>query len=83
MSEWQPIETAPKVFQPAIIAYATGVDGGRMYQIVRWANPETMFRSDVLPIDGDPAGEWVGEMGTRYGVPMTHWQPLPNPPSGT
>lgn len=80
MSGWQPIETAPRVFEPAILAYARGVDGRPMIQIVRWANPETMFRSDILPVDEDPAGEWVGEMGTRYGVPMAQWMPLPVPP---
>lgn len=80
MSEWQPIETAPKDFSP-ILAAAQGVQNtGWMIMVVRWAQVSMMFRSDGRMDLTAPDCEWVGEMGAQYGVPITHWMTLPEPP---
>ncbi len=70
MSEWQPIETAPKdgteilayvVQEPDDYTDAVGAPEG-------WANVD-IGRFDMF-------GEWAGQWA---GVP-THWMPLPDPP---
>lgn len=78
---WQPIATAPKD-RTLILAYALGADGRPLIAIVHWTDRATMWSSAAHPFDpASPTCEWIGgEMGCRYGVPFTHWMPLPTPP---
>ena len=65
MSEWQPIETAPKN-GTLILAYETNTDDEYLSGcMLAWWNPRQCF----WEIDG---GGFGGE--------LTHWQPLPEPP---
>lgn len=70
MSEWQPIETAPKdgttilAFYPSLTGYTA--------------------RQDVAPIHWSEWGNGVWENATSGGKPSslpTHWMPLPEPPT--
>lgn len=66
MSEWQPIETAPKDGTPILVAcpYSSGV----AVENVRW-------------IDRPRARGWrFHNYGPALGVQPTHWMPLPEPP---
>jgi hypothetical protein len=65
MSEWQPIETAPKDGQPILVWRDSGV------HIMRWR-----IRRD----DGNGFwDEW--HVGVRHlKIQPTHWMPLPEPP---
>lgn len=82
---WQPISTAPKD-RTAILLHAIGADQRPMIVIARWAcSAEGHLFSSVRVCGTGKRGpcnyEWLGEMGTRYGVPFTHWMPLPKPPT--
>lgn len=78
--EWQPIETAPKRFEPAILAFRIGDDGRPMIFIARWANPKTLFSSNPNDhMNANPSDfQWVYEWGRI--IQPTHWMPLPEPP---
>lgn len=68
MSAWQPIETAPKD-GTRILGYASSGHG--WYYMV------------VVQYNAEEARPWLeadGEGYHRYNV--THWMPLPEPPSG-
>lgn len=79
--DWQPIETAPKDFT-GILACAKGADGRPLRAIVRWACARHAHLSSPhdCGLSADCDMRWLGEMGTRYGVEFTHWQPLPDAP---
>jgi hypothetical protein len=70
MSEWQPIETAPKDGRPVMLFSPSGEDlnckGGIIWVSGGWGkaalNPDS----------------WRGESG--HGTP-SHWMPLPVPPA--
>lgn len=88
MSEWQPIETAPKDGTPIIGAFFNirWADSHRKHDIVRcWFQPEfeafisscrLMQMADGYTIDG--ASE---KLHSPVIEPVTHWMPLPPPPS--
>ena len=70
MSEWQPIETAPK-------------DGTL---VLLWPGSRTVNRLLTVcsaywhqPANPKVSGMWVGQFVTR-GSYITHWMPLPEPP---
>jgi len=73
MSEWQPIETAPKDGTYILIAPGlwTGVTCGiGVYDLDRYAKKPRAFWRRV---------EGHGRSQSRE-VPPTHWMPLPEPP---
>jgi len=76
MSEWQPIETAPK-------------DGTTILAWGPYSEPATyQWRTNVrlvgwVPVwDGFLVIEYQSDFGTEYKTadPLTHWMPLPQPP---
>lgn len=76
---WKNIDSAPKNGKQ-ILAAAQGIENtGWMRVIVQWACPEHMFSSSRHPSRCyvECNCEWVGEMGTRFGVPMLLWRELP------
>jgi len=67
MSEWKPIETAPK--DCAFLGYMQLTSEAWMIATMYWAGNEFLcfeFYSD----------------NTEHSVQPTHWQPLPPPPKG-
>lgn len=75
MSEWQPIETAPKDGSMVLLSDGTYVDAG--------------FYHDGSACYGHRGGagffceEDRGNLLTASNFPATHWMPLPQPPDGT
>lgn len=69
MSEWMPIETAPKDGTP-ILAFSP--DSDPSVYVIAWVNSG---------FDGKDYSGWreAGGEGYERFVP-THWQPLPEPP---
>lgn len=72
MSEWQPIETAPKDGTPIIVGVA-GLD--RSSGEAHWWQGE------------DGRGGWqtwdgANHRRTVYATTPTHWMPMPAPPAG-
>jgi hypothetical protein len=65
MSDWQPIETAPKD-GTQILSY--GLGGDQDLAVIAW---DTRGKSWFL-CDGDQRDNWIG---------VTHWMSLPLPPS--
>ncbi len=64
MSEWQPIETAPK-------------DGTRVLAARKWKKGQWVYRIAHWADRG--LGNWVSDPG-EWLVQPTHWQPLPPAP---
>lgn len=71
MSEWQPIETAPKDGTQVLITDGTG-----LCAVASWEDYAAELYDGVGWRD---AGD-MGWGGTVYHAP-THWMPLPSPPS--
>lgn len=67
MSEWQPIEAAPKD-GARILAFGRDIYGNDYFGVARWAVKYPEFPNSV---EG-----WFWEFATR----PTHWTPLPEPP---
>lgn len=69
MSEWQPIETAPKGESYCVLLFITGVPEWKQYSVGFWSDH---FRA------------WYGTSPSARGVigpeEPTHWMPLPQPP---
>jgi hypothetical protein len=65
MSEWRPIETAPKDGTMFIIFQAEE-DGDHWFDLVSWSETEN---------------DWIDDGGTLSCDGPTHWMPLPEPPS--
>ncbi|WP_082430767.1 DUF551 domain-containing protein [Novosphingobium sp. KN65.2] len=70
MSEWQPIETAPKDGRCIIVGRFTGKKNNHdgLVQVDRWHNRE---RGDSY--------NGFGKFNNQF-WPATHWMPLPAPP---
>lgn len=69
MSEWRPIETAPKDGTPVLLWVGVGMSEP-WAQTARWVN--------------EPESGWSGWVDTYEGFDLaepTHWMPLPAPPS--
>jgi hypothetical protein len=64
MSEWQPIETAPKD-GTAFLGYNAGRE--RIYLI------------ESVHVEYDSKTTWQDRAG-YYNITLTHWMPLPPPP---
>ena len=73
MSEWQPIETAPKDGDYVLVSNGRGVWVARFKDVYQsgW-KPACPWQSMMLNHDHIPSVE-------RKGHP-THWMPLPEPP---
>lgn len=72
MSEWQPIETAPKDGTRVLVslwAWDDPATGDRLTEIVYWGGDD--WRNGY-PDDVDAFANTVN--------PPTHWMPLPEPP---
>jgi hypothetical protein len=68
MTDWQPIETAPKKHGNRVLAFSP-------YR----RNPNQVFIARFhVPGNGKEPGYWIGTENTSQ---PTHWQPLPSPPS--
>ncbi len=65
MSEWQPIETAPKDGTPFLAAFDRGQIGVMYWE--SWGDE---------PDEGSWRGHWFEHDEDR----ATHWMPLPKPP---
>ncbi len=70
MSEWQPIETAPK-------------DGTEILVCITYNLPDDEWET-VQWVDGWRSGKWFRYHDKIYiPFPPTHWMPLPPPPAAT
>ena len=88
MSEWQPIETAPRTGEKII---ATGLDYGkgpdRHVHVVQWYKrgfrsehlPMTTFQLRLKPTEYFSDGDEDSVMTSMLPF-LTHWMPLPAPP---
>ena len=68
-AQWLSIESAPKDGRAILVTSKRLTP-----QLVRW-----MISTDK----GAPKGDWFvgGYDGPRIGLPVTHWMPLPSPPT--
>ena len=73
MSEWKPIETAPRDGTPIFVWPVNSEIGKIPYVVVAYEhfNGEKLFTTWI---------EASGEMWATFGD-VTHWQPLPAPPA--
>lgn len=70
MTEWQPIETAPKI------------EGDRL--LVAWPNRQAWVTIGFWSDEYHGLKAWADDMTENPFVPQpTHWMPLPAPPSST
>lgn len=82
MSEWQPIETAPKWPEWVLVSAPNWqkpmiLAKGECNSTYRHGSP-----SVVHWFDGSSDGEWCNADELIWdGNPPTHWQPLPAPPA--
>ena len=86
MSEWQPIETAPRTGEKLIVFYRNGNNKARTV-MARWLTEE-----QAVELDADDVGLECGwyecidnwddytDVAIHEGEP-THWMPLPKPPT--
>ena len=77
MSEWRPIETAPRDGTQIILAIFHSVDGVDLpepgYQCGAW-------RGGKFTVEIGITLENIGGLGISFECPFTHWMPLPPPP---
>jgi len=71
MSEWQPIETAPKM---KVLLLWAATDIAYNGVILNWKMATGSWSS------GHEAWIWDGRLLASYEVQPTHWMPLPEPP---
>jgi hypothetical protein len=90
MSEWRPIETAPKDGTLLLFYLAEAPDGRRSYELPEAAKNWTIgfwmhqTWKSIETIDaGGMGGEMTGWMADYVCLDAepTHWMPLPEPPS--
>jgi hypothetical protein len=73
MSEWQPIETAPK-------------DGTAILVCSAWTMPDGLYRVGWIADGFFDGGHWLFgwlDLDPEEYSPPTHWMPLPAPPETT
>lgn len=85
MSEWQPIETAPKDGTPILLGYFRENLDGSIYQeggapvVAQWI-PTKKLADDGAGIN------WVARrerLRSSRSFSPTHWMPLPDPPESS
>jgi hypothetical protein len=69
---WQPMKTAP--WGKPVLVW----DGGAIFVAVRYRESECVSSSDGW-CEADTNGDYIP---SRKLIQLTHWMPLPNPPSG-
>lgn len=74
MSEWQPIETAPRDGRNLLLWDADS----QSHEIALWSEPHQLWAIDYTDSMPPSAHAKVSPSNTCY-VP-THWMPLPTPP---
>lgn len=80
MSQWQPIETAPKDGTPILIL---DLDGESI-EITEWCEHFPLY--DYEPVKGTDLYRRINTQADRQGFwngnghRATHWMPLPEPP---
>lgn len=77
MSEWKPIETAPKGIRILCFNPVVGIYTSQWQDCQIDESPE--YQSDVEATNF-PCGEWGGFLGKWFCAP-THWMELPEPPA--
>jgi len=76
MTNWQPIETAPKDGTEILGLYLSTGPYPPDYSIVEWDGSGWVGKCD-----GYRSIEHQSDFGTSYNHPfLTHWMPLPKPP---
>ena len=83
MSEWQPIETAPKDGKPKL---GFGIWQGEIAGISDHPTIDIIAGPDARPDRGGAMGEWwYCATGDAYACWLlaTHWMPLPDPPDSS
>lgn len=77
MNAWQPIETAPKDFTPVLLWWNAPI-GRPSVVLARWCcrTHVHLSRPHACPTEPDCAMGW-----DSYAGEMTHWMPLPDPPT--
>ena len=77
MSDWQPIETAPKDGTQIVLAIFFSTDNIELtepgYQCGAW-------RDGKFQVEIGFALAGVASLGVSFECPWTHWMPLPTPP---
>jgi hypothetical protein len=73
MSEWQPIETAPKSGMDILLLYGS-VHEGRWH--VASSAPDVQRKQKIF----EHGWYWAGFNGPVGPIFPTHWMPLPEPP---
>lgn len=71
MSDWQPIETAPKDGNEILVFYQT-----RKKVVIAYWEPQS-YNKKPRPYWAAIGSHWI-ESDRKY--PPTHWMPLPAPP---
>lgn len=74
MSEWQPIETAPKDGTPIL--------GFRFYPVaIRWRpDLDSEFQWDAVSLGSHASTNFMSNGFIDGDSNLTHWMPLPEPP---
>lgn len=78
MSEWQPIETAPRGRTPILLASPDGHIGIGYIELSEYSGRPSSSQVWAGERAWGGIGVWLG------GIPAheaTHWQPLPEPPA--
>lgn len=79
MTEWQDISTAPKDGTRILLTDGKWVEAGCWAPALHGENYPWAFVDDFTPLDSaDCLGVNVNAFDGRY---VTHWQPLPPPPT--
>jgi hypothetical protein len=74
MSEWKPIDTAPR--DKEILIFVQNDYGGNIF-MARWDKDESAIRPKPRWTSSSPAYKAI----TAINGPPTHWMPLPPPPT--
>jgi hypothetical protein len=73
MTNWEPIETAPREYSPRLSFYnhhapqILGLWGQAFYCVCSWGGPSQPY--------------WIGDDNKKVPFQPTHWTPLPVPPA--
>jgi hypothetical protein len=79
MTDWQPIETAPKMKTILLFAITDVAEDGR---VRNWKMETGFYHTGFTSDDGRSPWNWGGRNLAVWDAPPTHWMPLPEPPTG-
>lgn len=83
MSDWQPIETAPK--DGTAVLVMRNIWPGTKSGFAEACNGHNTYVSEFWADEGDEGGEWMCYMDMIREpicpIEPTHWMPLPAPPT--